>query len=122
MCVKCKVKHNINGDIEDVRDADGIESLDLRDIRISEFEAAGTAHVLKEPIVVKVGLDETGQVYIGSYDALGLVVYAEHQDELLEEVKADLSWRWTDLVQEDENNLAPDAVAVRRTLLSLVVE
>lgn len=122
MCVKCKVKYNINGDIENIKDADGIEALDLKDIEVSEFEAAGAIHAFKEPIVVQVGLDETGQVYIGNYDPLGLVVYAEYQDELLEEVKADLSWRWTDLAQESEDNLAPDAIAVRRTLLDLVVE
>lgn len=122
MCVKCKVKHNINGDIEDIQDADGIEELDLKDIEVSEFEAAGVIHAFKEPIIVQVGLDETGQVYIGNYNPLGLVVYSEYQDELLGEVKADLSWRWINLAQETENNLAPDAIAVRRTLLDLVVE
>lgn len=122
MCVKCKVKYNINGDIEDIKDADGIEALDLQDILISEFEADGVTHVFKEAIVVRVGLDETGQVYIGTYDPLGLVVYAEYRDELLGEVKADLSWRWTELVQEEVANLAPDATAVRATFLDLVVE
>lgn len=122
MCVKCRVKYNVNGDIQDIKEADGIEALDLKDIEIARFDADGRTYTFKKPIVVRVGLDETGQVYIGTNDVLGLVVYAEHQDELLDEINADLAWRWTSLAQETEDNLAPDAVSVHRALLELVAE
>lgn len=120
MTVKCKVKYNINGDIADIIDADGIEELQLKDIDISEFEVDGVKHHFEVPITVKVELDETGQVYIATYDQLQLCVYAEHQDELRQEIEGDLEWRWSEIAMADDSELAPDALAVKRTFHELV--
>lgn len=120
MTVKCKVRYNINGDIADVIDADGIEELQLKNIDIAGFEADGMRHSFKIPITVTVRLDETGQVYLGTYDPLELCVYAEHQEELHQEIEGDLAWRWSEIAMADDSELAPDALAVKRTFHELV--
>lgn len=120
MTVKCKVKNNLNGDIGDIIDADGIEELELRDIELKSFDANGQTIKFKSPIVVTVSLDETGQVYIATYDQLELCAYAEHQDELRQEIEDDLAWRWTNIAMAPESDLAPDAVAVRKAFRGLV--
>lgn len=122
MTVKCKVKYNINGDIAEIIDADGIEELELRPVEIKSFVADGVEHSFDHPITVTVELDETGQVYLGVFDELNLCVYAEHQDELRQEILDDLAWRWSAIAMAPEDELAPDAIAVRRTFRDLVVE
>ncbi len=122
MTVKCKIRHNVNGDIADIADADGIEELELHPIEVSSFEADGVTHTFKSPITVAVELDETNQVYIGVFKELDLCVYVEHQDEMRREVLNDLAWRWTEIAMSKEEELAPDAIAVRNTFLDLVVD
>ena len=122
MVVKCKVRYNINGDIAEITDADGIEKLVLHDVNVESFESDGITHFFKKPITVTVRLDDTGQIYLGTYEKLALCVYTEHQDEMRREILDDLAWRWSAIAQADEKELAPDAVAVRKAFLSLVVE
>lgn len=123
MTVKCRVRYNVNGDIADISNAAGIEELVLHDVTIKSFDADGVTHTFKNPITVAVKLDdETKQVYLGTFEKLDLCVYVEHQDEMRQEILDDLAWRWSSIVQADESELAPDAVAVRRTFLSLVAE
>ena len=120
MTVKSKVKYNLNGDIGDIIDVDGIEELELRNIEVKSFDADEVIHRFKSPIVVTVELDETGQIYIATYDDLELCVYAEHQDELRQEIEDDLAWRWTNIAMAPEKDLAPDAIAVRKAFRDLV--
>lgn len=123
MTVKCKVRYNVNGDIADISNADGIEELELRDILIDSFEANGVTHTFRNPISVAVKLDDdTSQIYLGIFEDLGMCVYAEHQEELRQEILDDLAWRWTSIAQADECELAPDALAVRSTFLRMVAE
>lgn len=122
MKVNCKVKYNLNGDIAEIIDADGIEELELRPIEIDSFVADDGTHVFRHPITVIVELDETSQVYLGVFEELDLCVYVEHQDEMRQEILDDLAWRWSAIAIADENELAPDALAVRNTFLDLVVE
>lgn len=123
MTVKCKVRYNVNGDIADITDASGIEKLELRDVVVDSFEADGVTHVFKTPITVTVQLDgDANRVYLGICEELGMCVYVEHQDEMRQEVLDDLAWRWHSIVQADETELAPDAIAVRSAFLDLVVE
>jgi hypothetical protein len=121
MTVNCRYRYDINGDIDDVKDASGIEELDLRVVVVSEFEAGGETIRLKEPLSIEVGLDEdASQVFIAECEPLGMVVFAEHQDEIRQEVLDDLAWRWSYIVNAPEETLAEDAVAARRNLLGLV--
>lgn len=120
MTVKCKVRYNLNGDIDDVQDADGIEELVLKPIEIKTFKADGITHTFKSPISVEVSLDETGQVYLGIFEPLGLCVYATHQDELREEVLNDLAWRWSEIAVADNETLASDALAIKEAFIKLV--
>lgn len=122
MRVTCKVKYNVNGDIAEIVDADSIEELELRPVEIESFIADGGEHVFRHPITVTVELDETGQVYLGLFELLDLCVYAEHQDELRREILDDLAWRWSAIAMASEDELAPDAIAVRNAFLDLVVE
>ena len=122
MRVTCKVKYSVTGDIAEIVDADSIEELDLRPIEVESFMADGVEHVFCHPITVTVELDETGQVYQGLFGLLDLCVYAEHQDELRREILDDLAWRWSTIAMAPEDELAPDAIAVRNAFLDLVVE
>lgn len=122
MTVKCKVKYNLNGDIADIKDADGIEELVLHPVEVASFVADGVTHFFKSPITVSVELDETGQVYLGIYEPLDLCVYVEHQDEMRQEILDDLSWRWSNIAMASEEDLAPDAVTVRNAFLDLVAD
>ncbi|MGR1082671.1 hypothetical protein ACUYFE_01380 [Olegusella massiliensis] len=122
MTVKCKVRYNINGDIADIADADGIEELELRPVEVSSFEAEGATHHFKNPITVTVELDETGQVYLGIFEELNLCVYVEHQEEMRQEILDDLAWCWTEIAMAREEELAPDAITVRNTFLDLVAD
>lgn len=122
MKVNCKVKYNINGDIAEIIDADGIEELELRPVEIDSFDCDGVTHTFEHPITVTVELDETSQVYLGVFEELDLCVYVEHQDEMRQEILDDLAWRWSAIVMADEDELAPDAIAVRNAFRDLVVE
>lgn len=121
MTVNCRYKYDINGDISDVKDASGIEELELRPISVSEFEVDGRMVRFRAPLSVEVSLDpESGQIFVAEYEPLGMVVFAEHQDEIRGEVLEDLAWRWSYIVKAPEEVLGDDAVAVRRNFLGLV--
>lgn len=89
-------------------------------MEVRSFVADGVEHSFERPLAVTVELDGRGQVYLGTVDGLGLCVHAESRDELAREVLDDLAWRWSAIATASEDELAPDAVAVRRTFLDLV--
>ena len=123
MVVNCSVRYDLNGNIAEIKDAAGIEELTIFDISVESFTSlSGDIVDFKEPLVVTVSLDEdAGQVLIGENGDLGVVVYAEHQGDLREETLNDLAWRWDAIALASDDDLASDALSIKKRFLEMVV-
>lgn len=122
MVVNCGIRYDHNGDIAEIKDIGGIEELDLHDIELSEFNADGEHVEFRNPLHVHVSMDtESGQICIGENEDLGMVVYGEHMGDLLEEVRNDLAWRWTNIALAPDDELASDARRIKAAFLGMVV-
>lgn len=122
MTVNCQVRYDLNGNIADVINAEGVEELELGDITIDKFEYDGNVIEFEKPLLVEVELDEdTGQVFIGRCDPLGMIVYAEYQGDLVDEIRADLEWRWGNIALAPDDALSPNAIETKKAFLGLVI-
>ena len=87
-------------------------------ITINSFMANGFNYFLSKPIEITPKL-ENG-VYSAIYEPLGIDVYAESSNDLVDAIQEDLAWKWTHFVNANERLLASDALSVRNALLNSV--
>lgn len=92
-------------------------------IAFKSFEAGGQTVRRRDgkPIVFMPTLDaETGSIYVAADDVLGVDTYGETRRELAAELEAQLRMRWEDYALADDSELAADARALKRRLLSVL--
>ncbi len=92
-------------------------------IAFKSFEAGGQTVRRRDgkPIVFMPTLDaETGSIYVAADDVLGVDAYGETRRGLAAELEAQLRMRWEDYALADDSELAADAKALKRRLLSVL--
>jgi hypothetical protein len=60
--------------------------------------------------------EETQQLYVVRDPALGIDVYAETREHLVQELNEQIAFLWDTYAQEKNNRLSPEAVAVANEL------
>ena len=88
-------------------------------ITIDSFMANGFNYFLPKPIEITPKLEDG--VYSAIYEPLGIDVYAESSNDLVDAIQEDLAWKWTHFVNANERHLASDALFIRSTLLDTVM-
>lgn len=71
---------------------------------------------------VSVDLSEDKQTYTASLDELGIDHAAYTRDDLVEGLRAELSFLWTNIALESDDNLSPKAISLKVQLHSYFKE
>ncbi|MEY2978118.1 MAG: hypothetical protein ACO31I_13385 [Prochlorotrichaceae cyanobacterium] len=101
------------------------ERLDLIDsspIQLQEFVWLGRSFKLNHPLSLEPETDESSQLLTVTNQTIGLLAFAENRTELIEEIKEQLAFMWDAYVISREEDLAPDALRLRKKLKAFMSE
>lgn len=121
--ITCTVVFSPNGAIEKIDSIDKMSVLQLRSIEVASFDIDGRTIRFKEPIRLQEQLDaDAGSMIYVEYPDLALVVFAEFQDDMEELIHEELANKWEWIVESDDDELAEDALEIKRRFLSITEE
>jgi hypothetical protein len=66
--------------------------------------------------------DETGELLCLEYEPIGIHVFADTREELLAELAEQICMLWDEYACEDDKNLTPAAIQLKRRLLDVLEE
>lgn len=119
----CTVLFSPNGAIDRIKSIDKMVVLNLRTIEVASFDIDGRTIRFKEPIHLQEQLDaDAGSMVYVDYPDLGLMVFAEFQDDMEELILEELANKWEWIVQSSDGELTEDALEIKRRFLSIVEE
>ena len=119
----CTVAFTPNGAIEKIESIDKMSVLVLRTIEVSSFDIDDRTIRFKEPIRFQEQLDaDAGSMIYVEYPDLGLMVFAEFQDDMEELILEELANKWEWIVESDDDELTKDALEIKRRFLTIAEE
>lgn len=102
-------------------DVRAIEPVDLSPVELGEVTIDGGTLTLDPPILLSPRLDDDEkQYFLANVEAFNLTLSGRTREELLEDWEDQVRFIWRDYALAQESDLAPDALDLRRTLLSRV--
>lgn len=104
-------------------DVTQLEPVDLSPIAVKSFGWDDRTFRLMQPLVLYPQLDEdSSQLYVVEEPDITLLAYAQTREQLWREIDEQLACMWEEYVQCDPDELAPDAIQLRKRLLAMVEE
>jgi hypothetical protein len=91
-------------------------------IKLQEFVWLGRTFTLKYPLILEPKIDESSQLLTVTDQTIGLLIFAENRTDLIEEIKEQLAFMWDAYVMSQEEELAPDALRLRKKLEQFMSE
>mgnify|MGYP001628241693 CR=1 FL=1 len=106
-------EHGIPQRITDVQE---VHPVNTDDIDVIDLLPAHLKSASRNTIHVSVNLSDDKQTYFASLAELGIDHAAYTRDDLIEGLKAEISFLWEDIAREEDENLAPKAVSLKAEL------
>ncbi len=103
-------------------DVTNIQDLDMNDFEVKRVKSEGIFLSAKNKIIIKPFLDESKQLICLDDEEIGICVYAETREKLLEELNAQIIMLWREYVLAPETDLSADAIILRHALLATFSE
>ena len=94
-----------------------VEMLSMEPLRISEFECAHRRYVLREPLVFDVEFCDNMWIYKNT--SLKFITYVKNREDAIREISEDFHNLWSEIVEEDKNQLSADALKLRNHLVDM---
>ncbi len=98
------------------------ENRNLLPFCITEFIYDGRELRFKKPLYLTPKHDETKVSLCLQYEQLGIDVFASTREELQNEINEQLAVLWKEYALEDETNLSPAAIKLKKHLLSVITK
>ncbi|MBU3656280.1 MAG: hypothetical protein FGM23_08005 [Alphaproteobacteria bacterium] len=99
-----------------------IQDLDMTDFEIKHVKSDGIFLCANNNIVMTPFLDESKQLISLDNDHIGICVYAETREKLLEDLNAQIIMLWREYVLAPATDLSADAINLRHALLETFSE
>jgi len=96
-----------------ITDVQEVHPVDTSDIDIIDLLPEYLKSVSRNNLHVSVDLSEDKQTYIASLDELGIDQAAYTRDDLMEGLRAEMSFLWTSIALEKDENLSPKAISLK---------
>ncbi len=94
----------------------------LEPIKLLEVKYSGRLFRFSEPLTLYPNLDQTGTLLVAKHRPLGIHVFADTREELLDELHEQIAMLWDDYACENDDNLSPAAIALKKRLLRALSE
>lgn len=101
-------------------DVERIEEVDYSPITIAEIGVSGQSIRFRPELLVYPELDDTQQLYLATYDGIGLHVFAETREGLLQEIEEQIAMLWTEYAQAADDELSASGRKIKQRLLDAV--
>jgi len=118
---RCLARLKKDGEIDkiiDVLNYELFEETDLRPYRTSEIEWQNRKFIFSHEIACDVRKEDS--IVIIEYEPLNIRAYSFSREEAIKDFCEEFSFIWDNYAKEDDKNLTPDAISLKKALLSLV--
>lgn len=118
---RCLARLKKDGELDkiiDVLNYELFEETDLRPYRTSEIEWQNRKFILSHEIACDVRKE--GSIVVTEYEPLNIRAYSFSRQEAIKDFSEEFSFIWDNYAKEDDKNLTPDAISLKKILLSLV--
>lgn len=105
---------------EKIVDVISIEELDLSPFYVTEVPHNDGILKFRKQYTFNVTQDESKQLLLIEKPELGVDIIAYTRDELDQELMDEISDLWSNYAERDEQELTPDAIVLRKTLLNQI--
>lgn len=110
---------NDEGTPIECKNINNVATIDLSPITITEFECKDKKLVARPPLLIKPKVDEDADgLLVASHPALELHVFAVTREQLILELKEQLSFLWDTYAGEEPAKLTASAYKLQRELLN----
>lgn len=97
-----------------------VTELDLEEVRRPKHINWGDCHLeLVHPIAVAIE-EQSEDLFLATFDMLGISAIGSTQEEAMEAFSEEFIVLWKEIAEENDEKLTPDAITLKRKLLSLV--
>lgn len=118
-----RVLRDEDGELKDIYDVEEIAPLDLSPLELSEVEYSGLRLKLRQPVQLQPKLSEDQPPFLTvEYPELGIDVLAGQVTGLMDEIAVDLAMLWRTYALAEDQELAPQALALKHRLLEAIQE
>lgn len=105
-----------------ITDVQEVHPVDTTDIDIIDLLPEYLKSISRNHLHVAVDLSEDKQTYVASFEELGIDHAAYTRDDLIEGVRAEISFLWQNIAREEDKNLAPKAILLKAALQRIFKE
>jgi len=91
-------------------------------IPLQDVEYGGRVFRFRKPLVLRPCRDETGELLVIEHEPLGIHVFAESREELVDELREQIAVLWDEYACEEDRNLSPAAIKLKRRLREALEE
>jgi len=95
---------------------------DTRSVMIEYVPYGNRTFRFKKYLELCPAYDETGELLCLEYEPIGIHVFADTREELLAELAEQICMLWDEYACEDDGNLTPAAIRLKRNLLAALEE
>jgi len=107
-----------DGRVKQIDAVNGVETVSMEPLRMTQFEHEGTRYKLREPLVVSV--EYVDGLWVYSHAGLNLWGYAPRREDALRDLAANFHYIWQEFALEDDSVLDAKSQAIKHKLLGLV--
>lgn len=106
--------------VQKIRQVTSISPLSMEPLRLARFEFGGRIYQLKDPIAVNI--EHSDGLWVYHHSPLNLWGYSTRREDALRELHENFDYLFRSIAEEQDDQLEPVALRLKRKLRSLVEE